>query len=106
MVRFLGHRNEVLVHLLGAVLVPGGLLHGGPAAEIEVPAGHRRRAARGSGAFEDQDPRTRGGGADRGATTGNAESDHHDVHVVGPVRHARGVEGLRQLGRHCCSCFT
>ena len=93
-----GHRDEVLVHLLGAVGVAGGLLHRGAAAEVEVPAGHRRGAAGRGRAFEHQHPRPGRRGADRRASAGDAEADDHDVDLVGPVRHVGGVDGFRDLG--------
>ncbi len=46
MLGLLGDRDEVLVHLLGRVLVPGRLLHRRAAAEVEVAAGHRTTCRR------------------------------------------------------------
>ena len=55
------------VDLSGSLRVegPGGLLHGGAAAEVEVAAGHRGGPARHPGAFAHQHPCTAGRGGFR-----------------------------------------
>ena len=80
-----GHRDQVLVHLLGTVVVTGGLLHGGASAEVEVPAGHRGGSPCGGRPLEHQHPGARCSGAHRRASAGDAETDHHDVDFVRPV---------------------
>ena len=77
-------RDEVLVHLVGAVFMAGGLLHRGAAAEIEVATRHRARAARRSRLLQHQDVRPRRRGADRRAATCDSEADDQDVDLVGP----------------------
>ena len=79
-------RGEVLDHLLDRVLVAGRGLHRGAAAEVEVAARQRRRAAVHGRLLEQQHPRARAGGLERGTPAGDAEA-HHD-HVV-----RRGVRG-------------
>ena len=90
--RFPGHRDEVVVHRLDAVGVPGGPLNGGAATEVEVPAGHRGGAARGTGTFQDEHPSPAGRCGDGRASAGDPESDHHDVDVVGPIGHRGGID--------------
>ena len=87
---FARHRDEVRVHLLGAVGVAGGLLHRGAAAEIEVAARHRACAARGGRALQHQHPRACRGGTDGRAAACDAEADHQDVDLVGPAVTSRG----------------
>ena len=89
---FAGHRDEVLVHLLGAVVVPGGFLHGGAAAQIEVAAGQRCGASGDRGAFKHEYARPRGGSADGRTAAPDAESHHHYIGVVRPFGDAGSVD--------------
>ena len=82
---FPGLCDQVLVHLVGRVVVARGALHGGAAAEIEVAAGHRRGAAGVGALLQDQNLRACCGGADGRAAAGDAETEHDDVGLVGPV---------------------
>ena len=99
------HRDQVLVHLLGRIVVPGGLLDRRSAAEVEVTAGHRRGSAGCRRAFEHQHFAPCRGRADRRAPAGDAEAEHHDVDVIGPGRDLAGVDGGGDLGAHTCSCL-
>ena len=90
--RFAGHRDEVFVHLLGAVFVPSRLLNGGAAAQIEVTAGQRGGASGDRGAFEHQHPRPRGGRTNGRAAAPDAESHHHHIGLIGPLGDAGGVD--------------
>ncbi|CAA0120708.1 Uncharacterised protein [Mycolicibacterium vanbaalenii] len=99
-------RHQVLVHLLGRVLVSGGLLHCGATAEVEVAAGHRRRPAGRSGLLQDQDAGPCRCGADGRATTGDAESEDHHIRLVGPGRDLVNAHGFRDvLHGQFCSCL-
>ena len=81
------HRDEVGVHVLDTVGMPGGLLHRRAATEIEVTAGQRRRAAGHRGPFQHQDPGARGRGGHGCATAPDAEADHDDVNLIGILGH-------------------
>ena len=77
--RLLGDRDEVLVHLLDGVVVAGRDLHRRAATEVEVPARHRRRTAVHGGLLQQQHARARPGRLQGGAAAGDAEADDHDV---------------------------
>ena len=94
---FARHRNQVLVHLLGAVGVSGGLLYCGAATEIEVAAGQCGGATGDGGAFQDQHAGTVGGRGHRRAPAPDTETDHDDVDIIGPFGHGRGVDGIRDI---------
>ena len=100
-------RDEVLVHLVGTVVMAGGLLYRGAAAEIEVAAGHRAGAAGRGRLLQHEDVRSRRRGADRRAAARDAEADHQDIDLVGPRLDIGRVDGVRNVETaHCCSCFT
>ena len=99
-------RHQVLEHLLGRVLDAGGLLHRGPAAEVEVAAGHRAGAAVLRGPLEQDDARTGPGRLECGARAGDPEPDHDDVDLVAPRLHIGGVDGWRQVQGHGASLRT
>ncbi len=88
------HRDEVGVHVLDTVGVPGGLLDRGAAAEIEVTPGQRRRAAGHCSPFQYQDPGACGRSGHGRATTADAEADDDDVNLIGVFGHRRSVDGL------------
>ena len=85
-------RSRYVAHLLGGVLVPGRLLHGGAAAEVEVAAGHARRAAVHGGPLQQQHPRPGPRRLEGGAAAGDAEADDHHVVRLG-VRRGRRWRG-------------
>jgi hypothetical protein len=74
--------DQVGVHLIRAVLMPGGALHDGAAAQVEVAARHGACAACGRGPLEDEHRRAFRCRLDRGAAAGNAEADHEDVDLI------------------------
>ena len=77
--------------------MPGGLLHGGAAAQVEVAAGQCGGATGDGGAFQDQHAGTIGGRRHRRTPAPDSETDHHDVDVIGPFGHGRGVDGIRDI---------
>lgn len=81
LVGLLGARHQVADHVVDGVVVPGGALHGGAAAEVEVPTRHARRAAVHGGPLQEQHPRARPRRLQRRAAAGDAEPD--DDHVEG-----------------------
>src|SRR6202022_4007780 len=92
--------DQILVHLLGRVGVPGGLLHRGPAAEVEVPSGQRSGAAGRRCALQHQNPRPRSSCADRCAAAPDTETNHHDVDIVRPRRHLVSAESCWYFSAH------
>ena len=108
MLGFVGDGDQVLVHLLGTVVVPGGLLHRSATAEVEMAAGHRRGATRPGGLLQDQDLCPCRRRAHRGTAAGDTEAHHHHVRFIGPLGNVGGVEGLGHSFHHfsCCSCLT
>ena len=101
-----GHRDQILVHLLRGVGVPGGLLHRGPAAEVEVPSGHCGGAAGRCRALQHQNPRPRSSCADRCAAAPDTETDHHDVDFVRPRRHVVSAESCWYFSAHWRRCSS
>ena len=100
------HRDQILVHLLGGVGMPGRLLDRGAAAEVKVAAGKGSGAAGRGRALQHQYPCSGGGRGDRGATAADAEADHHDVHIVRPGRHIVGAQSCWNISAHWrCSCL-
>ena len=98
--------EEVLLHLLRAVLVAGGLLHRGPAAEVEVAARHRRGARAGAAPVEQQHARAGPGRLDGRTGAGHARADDEHVDVVGPGGHGTGGHGGRDLDTHAAHSRT
>ena len=98
MLGVLGRRDQVLVHLLGRVLVPGRLLHRGAAAQVEVPAGQAGGAAGHGRPLQQQHPGAGPGRLQGRAAARDAEADDRHVIRVGAVgQHRRGQRGW-QLG--------
>ena len=109
MLGFAGHRDEVGVHIVGAVVVAGGLLHRGAAAEVEVPTGHHRCSACRSSTFQHQNPRPLGRGGHRGgwshngagaAIKRNAHDGGRHGFRRGCTRRAYGRRGRLSLASH------
>ncbi len=94
-------RSRYLTISSARVLVPGRLLHRGPAAEVEVAAGHARRAAVHRRPLQQQHPGAGPRGLEGGAAAGDAEADHHHV-VRRRVRRGRRRRSGRRGDR--CRC--
>ena len=106
LVGVLGAGHQVARHRVDGVLVAGRLLHGGPAAEVEVAAGHARRAAVDRGLLQQQHPRAGAGGLQGGAAAGDAEPDHDHVVGLGVGRDVAGGDGGgdgQSSGRRSCA---
>ena len=79
------HRHvEERRHVVDGIGEATGLLQRRAAAEVDEAAGHRRRAAPGSGAFEDQDVGAGAGCFDRRGRAGDAVAGDDDVGLVVP----------------------
>ena len=81
-------------HVVDGIVEATGLLQPGAAAEVDEPAGHRRRAAPASGALDDQDVGTRLGGLDRRGGARDAVTRDDDVGFVVPVLDLLGRGGV------------
>src|SRR5699024_12358476 len=65
------------------ICVPGGTLHRGTTAQVEVSARQRGGTSRVAGTLQHQHPGPGRRSLHGGTTTGDSEPDHEDIHVVG-----------------------
>jgi hypothetical protein len=94
------HRHvEECHHAVDGIVETTCRLQPGTAAEVDEPAGHRGGPAPATGAFDDEDVGTDGGGLDRCGGTRDAVSRDHDIGFEVPVLDLVGWLGV-DVGVH------